>query len=75
MPLTTISSLMKLLSPQLLKAYAYLDPGSGSFILQILIATLLGSAFLIKTYWKKIIAFFRGQSVKSNGTEPDNKEE
>jgi hypothetical protein len=37
----------------------YLDPGSGSFILQILIATLVGSLFLIKTYWKKLQAFFK----------------
>ena len=38
---------------------AYLDPGSGSFILQLLLASLLGSIFLIKTYWRKIIGFFR----------------
>lgn len=38
--------------------FAYLDPGSGSFILQILIAALVGGAFIIKTYWKKITSFF-----------------
>jgi hypothetical protein len=37
---------------------AYLDPGSGSFILQLLLATLLGSLFIIKTYWRKIKDFF-----------------
>lgn len=37
---------------------AYLDPGSGSFILQLLLATLLGSLFIIKTYWQKIKDFF-----------------
>jgi hypothetical protein len=31
----------------------YLDPGSGSFILQILLAALLGGAYAIKVYWKK----------------------
>jgi hypothetical protein len=36
---------------------AYLDPGSGSFILQLLIAALVGGGFLIKTYWKKITGF------------------
>jgi len=45
-----------LLAP-IIKAQAYLDPGSGSFILQLVIATLLGGAFLIKTYWAKIRAF------------------
>jgi hypothetical protein len=42
----------------------YLDPGSGSFILQILIATLVGSLFLIKTYWKKITTFFHERFSK-----------
>lgn len=37
----------------------YLDPGSGSFILQILIATLVGGLFVIKMYWKRITDFFR----------------
>jgi hypothetical protein len=42
----------------------YLDPGSGSFILQLLIAGLVGGAFLLKTYWQKIIAFFRNRTSK-----------
>jgi hypothetical protein len=43
----------------LLRGEAYLDPGSGSFILQILLATLLGILFLAKTYWQKIKGFFK----------------
>jgi hypothetical protein len=35
-------------------AYAYIDPGTGSFMLQILIATLVGSAFAVKLFWKRI---------------------
>lgn len=34
--------------------YAYLDLGSGSYIIQVLFATLLGSIFAIKVYWKNI---------------------
>ena len=33
---------------------AYLDPGSGSFILQVLIASLVGIGFAIRAYWGKI---------------------
>ncbi len=33
---------------------AYVDPGSGSFILQALIATLAGAAVAINAYWAKI---------------------
>jgi hypothetical protein len=32
----------------------YIDPGSGSFIIQLILATLLGAIFILKTYWKRI---------------------
>lgn len=37
------------------KVYAYLDPGSSSYFIQILIAVLVGSFFAIKTFWIKVI--------------------
>jgi hypothetical protein len=43
----------------LLKPLAYLDPSTGSFIIQMLLAGLLGIAVGIRIYWKKIVAFFR----------------
>ena len=39
-------------------AHAYLDPGTGSYILQLVIASLLGISFAIKVYWGKIKTFF-----------------
>ena len=39
-------------------AFAYLDPGSGSYIIQILIGTLLGGFFAIKVYWRRLKAYF-----------------
>jgi len=41
-------------------SYAYLDPGTGSYILQMAMAALLGSLFAIKMFWKRIVAFFKG---------------
>ena len=38
-------------------AYAYLDPGTGSYFIQIIIATLLGSMYAIKQFWYKIKLF------------------
>jgi hypothetical protein len=35
-------------------ANAYLDPGTGSYVFQVLIATLIGALFTIKMYWQKI---------------------
>jgi hypothetical protein len=40
------------------KAYAYLDPGTGSYVLQILFGGLFGVAFLVKSFWKDIKGFF-----------------
>lgn len=40
--------------------FAYLDPGSGSFILQILIAGFLGFLLSAKIFWARILAFFSG---------------
>jgi hypothetical protein len=37
---------------------AYLDPGSGSYLIQILIAFLLGSAIAIRAFWGRIKSFF-----------------
>lgn len=36
----------------------YLDPGTGSIILQVVIATLMGSTLAAKIYWTKLKALF-----------------
>jgi hypothetical protein len=41
------------------KTYAYLDPGSGSYIFQILIAGVIGSLFFAKSILRKIINIVR----------------
>ena len=45
-------------------AYAYLDPGSGSLLLQMFIAFIAGSIFMIKLYWGRIRNFFTNTSSK-----------
>lgn len=40
-------------------AHAYLDPGTGSFILQVVAAGALGGLFALKTFWRQIIDFFQ----------------
>lgn len=37
---------------------AYLDPGTGSYFLQLTIAGLLGSFLTVKIYWKKLKNMF-----------------
>jgi hypothetical protein len=40
-------------------ASAYIDPGTGSYVLQIAVAFALGLAFSVKVFWMKIAAFLR----------------
>ena len=40
-------------------AYAYIDPGTGSYVFQLLIAGLLGSAVAARLFWQNIVSFFR----------------
>jgi hypothetical protein len=41
------------------KAYAYLDPGTGSYVLQLLIASAIGALFALKMFWKRVSTFFK----------------
>jgi len=41
-------------------AYAYLDPGTGSFFLQMLIGGIAGSLVALKMYWSRVKSFFSG---------------
>ncbi len=48
-------------------AYSYIDLGTGSYVLQIVIASVLGSLYMVKLYWRKIIALFsKGDNQESS---------
>lgn len=44
----------------------YIDPGSGSYILQMIIAAVLGVSFFFKNFWYNIKAFFTGKKTKKD---------
>ena len=46
-------------------AFAYLDPGMGSMLLQGIIATIAATGLTIKIYWQKIKDFFK-KKIKKN---------
>jgi len=46
--------------------YAYIDPGTGSYIIQIIIAALFGISFGIKLFWGKIKVFFAQKVFKTS---------
>jgi len=37
--------------------YCYIDPGTGSYALQIIIAVLVGIIFAFKLFWNKVKTF------------------
>jgi hypothetical protein len=47
------------------RSLAYIDPGTGSYMLQMLIALAVGAAFALKLFWKRILGFFRRGASKS----------
>ena len=50
----------------LLSIQAYLDPGSGSFIIQLLIGAFVGIAVAVRAYWGRIRAFFNKDSAAND---------
>jgi hypothetical protein len=52
---------------------AYLDPGSGSFIIQIAIAALLGLGVALRASWGHIKGWF-GIKSKPDETDEDDQE-
>ncbi|MDB5251273.1 MAG: hypothetical protein JWP27_442 [Flaviaesturariibacter sp.] len=46
----------------------YIDPGSGSLILQILAGGALAAGMFVKTYWLRIKSFFKKSDNSSHNT-------
>jgi len=56
-------------------AFAYLDPGTGSLILQMLIAGIIGAMYTIKLYWYRLKIFVTqlfGIETESENTQDDD---
>lgn len=60
-------ALYLLLAP--LRADAYLDPGSGSLIFQVVIAFFVGIGFAMKQHWIRITNLFRRKKTPSEMTD------
>jgi hypothetical protein len=42
-------------------AHAYLDPGTGSMLLQVAIAGMIGAAVFLRAFWSRIVSFFKSK--------------
>ena len=53
---------------------AYIDPGSGSFLVQALVAAAAGLAVVGRRYWTSIRSFF-GRAADDDDDEPGHSSE
>ena len=65
-----ILAAMFLLVP-LVSAFAYVDPGTGSMIVQVVIAALVGGAAFIGVFWRKLFRRRRDQDEDQTDTEKE----
>jgi hypothetical protein len=42
-----------------MRVLAYLDPGSGSMMLQVIAGGLAAAAVTMKVYWRRLLVFLR----------------
>jgi len=45
--------------------YGYLDPGTGSYVIQIILAALLSIGVGVRIFWGKIKAIFKKKSPEN----------
>ena len=50
-------------------AHAYLDPGTGSYVLQLALAAIVGTLFALRLFWTRIKAFFKNLLSRQKGPE------
>ena len=51
-------------------AGAYIDPGSGSFIIQMAIGAALGLSLSIKLFWRRLVSLFSGRKQDQEEENP-----
>jgi hypothetical protein len=55
----------------------YIDPGTGSVLLQVILASVLGLGVFVKVFWRKISALFnknKNTTVEDTSVDPDKGE-
>ena len=67
----TLSVMFAIIGLSTNNAYSYIDPGSGSIIVQLLIALFLGFLVSIKIYWQKLKTFMEGLFRKKTEQEEE----
>jgi len=54
---------------------AYLDPGTGSLVLQFIVGGILGIALTLKIFWRRIVSMFTGKKSSPEESESGDQPE
>jgi len=57
LPLMSIVLLLLVISER--PAEAYIDPGTASYVFQVIAGAILGGVFLLRTYWARVLTTVR----------------
>ncbi len=57
--LPLVSSVFLLLVISERSAEAYIDPGTASYVFQVIAGAVLGGVFLLRTYWNRVMTTVR----------------
>ena len=55
-------------------AHAYIDAGTGSYLFQLLLASLFAGAFVVRLYWQRIRTLF-GRPSSGDTQRDEDKDE
>ena len=56
-------------------ANAYVDPGTGSYVFQVLIGVFLGAAVAVKVFWRRIWGFITRKPAQSTSAPAAGRDE
>lgn len=54
-------------------AWSYLDPGTGSYLVQVALAIIAGFALTIKIFWRKIRTYLSRLNAKHSTKDRDKR--
>lgn len=52
-------------------AHAYLDPGSGSMLLQLIVGGAAGAAVVVRLFWRRLLALLPSRRREPESAPPD----
>jgi hypothetical protein len=54
-------------------AEAYLDPGTGSYVFQMVVAAVVSAGFVVRAYWHRVRGFFSRRERSRPASPPDER--